>query len=190
MKLLNDSDAWGTIEPQYLWVTDKLLLAKQLGYLCGPAGVKVPVSGNYIVRPCVNYRMMSRGASIQYLNKDEDVIPDGYFWCEVYYGRHLSFDYNYGKQDLAVEGFRDDDRLDRFSKWQKVEDQFELPEILQDIANKNEWLNVEVIGDKVIEAHFRYNDDFSNHSSNVIYPVWKDKFYPSASGDRVGFLLK
>lgn len=190
MELLSDSDAWSTVKPEYLWVTDKLMLAKQLGYLCGPAGVLVPANDYYIVRPCVNYRMMSRGATIQFLDKERDEIPDGYFWCESYYGRHLSFDYSYGKQVLAVEGFRDNQRLDRFCKWQKVEDSFTLPDVLQNIANHNQWLNVEVIGTKVIEAHFRYNDDFANHSSDVIFPVWKDKFYPSASGDRLGFMLK
>lgn len=190
MKQINDYDIWDSVNPKYLWVTDKLILAKMLGYNCGPAGVRVKENGLYIVRPCVNYRMMSRGASIEFLTTDFDNIPDGYFWCEIFNGRHLSFDYNFGKQVLAVEGFRDNERLDRFSKWQKVQDRFVLPEFLQEIANANEWFNVEVIGNKIIEVHFRFNDDFANHSSDVIIPIWKEKFYSSECGDRVGFLLE
>jgi hypothetical protein len=38
-------------------------------------------------------------------------------------------------------------------------------------------------------VHFRYNDDFSNHNATTIIPVWKDEFYHSPSGDRLGFLL-
>ena len=115
---------------------------------------------------------------------------------ETYYeskftGRHLSFDYFRGKQVLAVEGFRNDPlRLDRFSRWTKIEETFKLPKILQDIADRYPWFNVEVIGDKVIEVHFRYNDDFANHDANTIIPIWKDEFYSSSAGDRLGFLLK
>jgi hypothetical protein len=191
MTQVSDVDCWDKIDPEDLWVTDKLILAKRLGYVCGPAGLKVPRAAYYVVRPCVNYRMMSRGATIEYLDCNDDSIPDGYFWCERFKGRHLSFDFNYGVQTLAVEGFRDDsERLDRFSKWTKVDDIFFVPPILQPILKKYEWVNLEVIGDNVIEVHFRYNDDFACHGSKTIIPVWKDKFYHSECGDRVGFILE
>ena len=110
--------------------------------------------------------------------------------CEVFTGRQLSFDYFQGIQTLAVEGFRNDPlRLDRFNKWTKIDETFKLPKILQDIADRYPWFNVEVIGDKVIEVHFRYNDDFANHDANTIIPIWKDEFYVSPAGDRLGFLL-
>lgn len=187
MPQVGDVDVFDSIALEDLWCVDKLILSKKLKYKCGPAGV-VPIPGYYIVRPIVNVKMMAVGARIQYL--DSDSIPDGYFWCEVFTGRHLSFDYNWGKQTLGVEGFRNNEsRLDRFSHWTRVDDVFALPECLQDIANKYEWFNVEVIGNKVIEVHFRYNDDFQNHSANTIVPVWNDEFYPSPARDRLGFML-
>lgn len=187
---MNDKDCWDVVDPADLWVTDKLLLAKRLGYTCAPAGVRVPKTGLYVVRPCVNYRMMSRGASIELLHPEVDSIPDGYFWCEVFKGRHLSFDFHYGEQVLAVEGFRDSpQRLDRFSRWVKVDDLCKVPEPLLDIVNKYEWVNLEVIDSKVIEVHFRYNDDFVGHDANEIIPVWKDEFLSSDCGDRLGFIL-
>jgi hypothetical protein len=134
--------------------------------------------------------MMGRNATIKYLTPLEYDIPDGYFWCEMFKGRHLSFDYHYGQQVLAVEGFRKNERLDRFSRWEKVDDQYELPGILKPIALKYEWLNVETIDNKVIEVHLRYNDDFANHNANVIVPIWKEDFYPSEYGDRIGFILE
>jgi len=191
MKLISDSDTLDKIDPADLWIIDKFILAKRLGYYCGPAGVMPEVSGRYIVRPCVNLRMMSKGACFMHLESGEDVIPDGYFWCEVFQGRHRSFDFHYGKQVLAVEGFRNDpDRLDRFSQWNKIADAFLMPDVLQQIANRYEWFNIETIGDNVIEAHFRYNDDFVNHDSETIVPIWKEQFYSSPAGDRIGFLLK
>ena len=191
-KKMNDIDCWNKVDPADLWVTDKMLLAKRLGYYCGPAGLIPEREDNYIVRPCVNYRMMSRGASVMRLGPGlEDTVPDGYFWCEMFSGRHLSFDFNYGTQVLSVEGFRHDpNRLDRFSKWTKVDELFFVPVCLQSIVHKYEWVNLEVIGDYVIEVHFRYNDDFACHGSSTIIPVWNDEFYPSACGDRVGFILK
>ena len=186
---IGDADVFDSISVEDLWCVDKLILSKKLGYICGPAGILPPCPAQYVVRPIMNLKMMSRGASIQYL--DSDSIPDGYFWCEVFTGRHLSFDYFQGIQTLAVEGFRNDPlRLDRFNKWTKIDETFKLPKILQDIADRYEWFNVEVIGDKVIEVHFRYNDDFANHNASTIIPVWKDEFYASASGDRLGFILE
>ena len=187
---VGDPDVWSYIPTQLLWVCDKLILARTLGYLCGPAGVPVPKPALYVVRPCVNFEMMSKGASLQHLDPDNSNIPTGYFWCEQFAGRHLSFDYRYGQQVLAVEGFRGDSRLDRFSRWLKVGDQFTLPPILQSVADNVEWFNVEVIGDRVIEAHFRYNDDFADPDVEEVIPIWKEEFYPSACGDRVGFIVK
>jgi len=187
---MDDIDVLTFVQPKDLWIYDKFILSKYLGYRCGPAGT-VPDNKDYhIVRPCVNFRMMSRGAEIVVID-DESQVPDGFFWCELFSGRHLTFDYRYGQQVLAAEGFRDDPRrLDRFSRWKKVTDQFQLPPALQEIADRYEWLNVEVIGDNIIEAHLRYNDDFSNHDSEEIVPVWKETFYESRCGDRVGFILK
>lgn len=189
---MNDIDCWNSVDPQDLWVTDKLLLAKRLGYLCGPAGMPPPREDDYIVRPCVNYRMMGRGAQVMRLSPtNHDCVPDGYFWCEKFEGRHLSFDYNNGLQVLAVEGFREDPkRLDRFSRWKKVNDLFFVPTILNPIISLYPWVNLEVIGDNVIEVHFRYNDDFRGHESNEIVTVWRDEFHPSECGDRIGFILK
>jgi hypothetical protein len=192
--LMSDSDVWEFVEVDDLWLSDKLILSKKLGYYCGPAGVAPTKNGVYIVRPCVNYRMMSAGLMRLFINEGQDVIPNGFFWCEMFEGRHLSFDYHWGEQVLAVEGFKEN--LQRFLYWKKANDKFSLPSFLEPIAKKYEWLNIEVIGDKIIEVHLRFNDDFANHEGNIVVPVWRgeeiDKtkeFYSSPCGDRVGFYV-
>ena len=45
---------WQNPNPDTMWVTDKLILASKMGYKCGPAGIDVPESGDYCVRPVVN----------------------------------------------------------------------------------------------------------------------------------------
>lgn len=187
---MDDVDVWAYMDIEHAWLYDKLILSKRLGHSCGPAGVPPLHSGKYIVRPISNYRGMSRGSSIMHLNAGEDVIPDGYFWCEIFTGRHLSFDYRYGTQYLSVEGFKNSDRTDRFVSWKKTNDVFGLPEMLSVIAAKYEWMNIEVIGDKIIEVHLRYNPNFTNHDANEITVVWKENFLADEAGDRLGFLLK
>jgi hypothetical protein len=192
MQQMNDSDVWEFIDADDLWIYDKLILSKKLGYNCGPAGVSPKIPDNYIVRPCVNFRMMGVGASIMHLTPENfSEIPPGFFWCEIFTGPHMSFDYQYGEQVLAVEGFKDNPkRLDRFSRWIKVNAKYTLPPFLENIAKKYEWLNIETIGGRIIEVHLRYNDDFRNHDGNEIIPIWKDEFYPSACEDRIGFIVK
>jgi hypothetical protein len=193
---MDDCDVWKFVHVDDLWLFDKLILAKKLNHDCGPAGVLPTKEGKYIVRPCVNYRMMGRGAKIMHLNTKDDVIPDGHFWCEYFEGRHLSFDYHYGKQVLAVEGFRNSEDLTRFSYWKKTNDTYQLPKFLEEISLKYEWFNIEVIGDKIIEAHLRFNDDFYYHNGNIVIPVWKGEdidnnmnFYLSPCEDRIGFYV-
>lgn len=197
---VNDKDVWNSCPKDYLWIYDKLILARKLCHQAGPAGVAVPNPDWYIVRPITNIRMMSRGASKQWLTPDDtDLIPDGYFWSECFAGRHTSVDFHYGVQTLAVEGFRDDlNRLDRFSRWEKINNVYKFPEVLGELWKLVPWVNVEYVDGKIIEVHLRWNDDFTNHSSDVIYPVWKDtpfpqppntKWYDSPCSDRLGFWI-
>jgi hypothetical protein len=198
---IDDKDVWPHCPVDYLWIYDKLILARKLGYLAAPAGIAVPHPGWYIVRPITNVRMMSRGASREWLTpKDTDLVPDGSFWSECFEGRHTSVDFYYGTQHLAVEGFRHDtNRLDRFSSWQRIQQHYKFPQVLGNLWQLTPWVNVEYVGDKIIEVHLRWNDDFSNHNSDVIYPVWRDdpmpqpintSWHENVSGDRLGFWIE
>lgn len=196
---IDDKDVWAQCPIDYLWIYDKLILSRKMGHLAAPAGIAVPRADWYIVRPITNIRMMSRGAKKLWLTpQDTDSVPDGFFWSECFEGRHTSVDFHYGIQELAVEGFRNSDRLDRFCRWERINDQYQFPSVLGDLWRKTPWINVEYVDHKIIEIHLRWNDDFSNHAADVIYPVWRDEsveqpprtsWYASASGDRVGFWI-
>jgi len=184
-----------------MWIYDKLIVAQHEGITSGPAGVSVPVAGQYIVRPITNIRMMGRGAKKCWLEPgDDELVPDGYFWSEILTGDHISVDYHWGKPVLSVQGFRDNlDRFDRFDRWKKIDYSCALPDWLQALGDTQEWINVEYINDRAIEVHLRYNDDFANHNSNEIVPVWTGEdtttppgwsWYASASQDRLGFWTK
>lgn len=201
MQFISDCDVYESCQPQWLWIYDKLIVARRQGIRAAPAGIPIPTSGEYIIRPITNIYMMGRGAQIKWLEKgDTSSVPDGFFWSEILNGSHVSVDYHWGKQHLTVQGFRNDPkRIDRFSRWCKIELDMPLPAMLYDLKYYQEWINVEYIGNKVIEIHLRYNDDFANHDSDEIVPVWRGdsmitpkgwSWYYSPAGDRLGFWIK
>ena len=194
-----DSEAWLECPDRDRWVFNKLEVARRAGHLCGPKGVPVPAPGKYIVRPIINLLGMGRGAEVVELEMCTMSIPDGYFWCEVFSGRHLSVDYVSTLQGLTVEGFRKpEDPLWRWSKWAKAGDVIPLPDMLNPLLARHTHFNVEYIGGKVIEIHLRHNPDWAGIDSREIIPVFKGDnlsipsgfyFKPNADYHRVGFLL-
>lgn len=187
--ITTDEEAWEACSPEDLWLFDKLIVSRMLGYQCGPAGVPVPQKASYIVRPVTNLSGMGRGAWVEHLEGSTGHLPPGSFWCELFEGRHLSIDYQRGTQCLAVEGFRNSgDPLYRFSHWVKTSDHIPLPTNLSSLK-KFENLNIEFIGGKVIEIHLRQNPDFK-YGNSVAIPVWEDmKFVSAPDYLRRGFLI-
>jgi hypothetical protein len=173
-----DYQAWVTCHLDDLWIFDKLILARKLGYLCGPADVAVPESNNYIVRPCVNLAGMSIGAEIRFLEKGKWDLESGYFWCEAFEGRHLSVDYAIDptsrviEQGETIEGFRNPaNPLWKFDKWIRVKDKLKINFMLTKLKGSYEHINCEFIGGRLIEMHLRHNTEMGDY--NEIIPVWK-----------------
>ena len=172
-----EDDVWRTIDSKYLWAMDKLILARKMGYLCGPVGLKVPKPGWYIVRPSVNMQGMGLGAQKVWIDQSTVHLPAGHFWCEFFTGRHFSVDYAYGLPTLCVEGFKSEDTFMKWDRWSKVDDwsaiEYSLgfPKILDDFIH---WpkVNCEFIGGKLIEVHFRENEDFKDGITEFL-PVWE-----------------
>jgi hypothetical protein len=200
LKHLADYEVWASTDEDDLWIFDKLILSRKLGHVCGPMGVYVPTPGNYVVRPCVNLYGMSRGASIEYIEHDTEHLPDGSFWQEVFSGTHYSVDYENGNQVRCTIGVLEDPAksLSRFKLWKVDEKHITLPSIIQHFVDKYPAVNVEIIGDKVIEVHLRGNPDFEDGAVEII-PVWSDSqketpsgytFVHSPDGDRVGFFKR
>lgn len=172
---LEGNEEWNQIHPHDLWVYNKLILSRILGYKCGPVGTQVPKSDFYIIRPCMNLLGMGRFARIEYIHDNTDHYHPGEFWCELFNGEHISIDYQYQKQKLAVIGTRnEEDPLYKWKKWQKIERDIEFPNILKNLHGNYEWINCEFIGNCLIEVHFRQNPDFRFGNDEAI-PVWNNE---------------
>ena len=169
-----EDTAWTNTDTEDLWIYDKLILSKKMGYVCGPTGVDVPEDGFYIVRPVTNIVGLGIGAYEQCLTVEgwTDHLQPGTFWSEIFEGDHLSIDYEWGQPILNIQGFRYPESFVRWKKWIKVEQTVELPDILKPIANKYQFMNCEYIGGKLIEVHLRKNPDFDFDNVEFI-PVWE-----------------
>jgi hypothetical protein len=173
-KVSDDEDiAWQTTDPEDLWIFDKLILSRYLGYMCGPVGTPVPKEGYYMVRPCVNALGLGLGAQKHYIKDSTNHLTPGHFWCEWFEGDHISVDYDWGKQCLAVQGFKPPGTFTRWDRWKRVDDvKIKMPAFLGSIRVKYSKINCEYIGGKLIEVHLRHNPDFPGNRQEYI-PVWQ-----------------
>ena len=74
--MVEDDDVWFDCHEDDLWIFDKLILSRKLGYVCGPVDADVPKPNHYIVRPCVNPAGMGRGATIEYIDFGRKYFKD------------------------------------------------------------------------------------------------------------------
>jgi len=173
-----EDEVWATLSPKHMWIYDKLILSKKLGYTCGPVGIDVPQPGWYIVRPIMNLIGLGYGAERVWIEKDTDDLSIGYFWCEWFEGRHLSVDYYKKNITLCVEGFKDPEELMYWDAWSKVDDLpaleriLRFPDLLDDIPY--DYINCEFIGNKLIECQLRRNLDFQWNNEDFV-PVWQNE---------------
>lgn len=194
-----EDQVWQTINPDDIWVLDKLILSRKLGYTCGPVGLDVPEAGYYIVRPCVNMLGLGLGAERVWLEKETMHLPVGHFWCEWFTGRHVSIDYYNQIQMLCVEGRKPEDTFTRWNEWVRNDIKISFPQLLVDVSQRHPWINCEYIGGRLIEVHLRRNEDFDGNINHFI-PVWEGetiappegysyRSYPDVHG-RIGAYVK
>ena len=194
---------WQDIAPDNIWVLDKLILSRKLGYVCGPIGTNVPKPNWYIVRPCINALGLGLGAQKVWIEKQTHNLPLGHFWCEWFDGPHYSVDFlpQYGIKILTVRGRKPEDTFVKWTSWVKEENRSEhkIPNLLYPTVLEYHQINLEYIGDKLIEVHLRRNEDFDGSISEFL-PVWEGesteppagytyKHYPDVHG-RIGAFIK
>jgi len=177
----NDAEAWQRY-PDLRWLYDRLQLSLALGYECGPAGTLPPRPGVWFVKPLINLNGMGVGAHpLRYDGGPAFPVRPGSFWMPCFTGRHLSIDLERTASGwriaLAVEcTFRDH----RPFEWRRVRNLPALPDMFSTLAIDVPWINVESIGNHLIELHLRRNHDFDGQpDASSAYPVWDGEPVPS-----------
>ena len=114
---------------------------------------------------------MGRYARSEYLSHSTEHLHPGEFWCEIFKGQHKSIDYRYGVCNLVVDGVKSAETYYKWDRWEVVKEEISLSPVLDEFKDKYEWINIEMIGDKLIEVQFRANPDF-RYSNSVAIPIW------------------
>jgi hypothetical protein len=169
------TEEWNQIHCDDLWIYNKLILSRVLGYNCGPSGVSVPKPDFYVVRPSLNLMGMGRYSRVEHLREHTEHLHPSEFWCEIFKGEHLSVDFHKKECILVVRGIREQNApLYKWSRWEKIDKKVEFPNILNKLVGNYDWINCEFIGNRLIEVHFRRNSDF-RHGNSVAIPIWDEK---------------
>jgi len=174
----NDEDVYLKYPRHRKWF-NKLYVAELFGYKCGPAGVDIPEDGTYVVRPVYNLSGMGVGAEVKdLLAGDFHTVQPGYFWCEYLTGNHYSVDYTFkvnhktgGEwvQTSCYQGFNTRHNLTQFIEWKKSSYIPQLPQDRLKHLSDVQDINVEFIGNSIIEIHLRPSSDpLYDH----LIPVW------------------
>lgn len=136
---------------------NKLFIAEQLGYNCGPIGVPPP-DGRYCLRPMNSVRGLGAGGffdiTVDTANNQFMPILPGYFWCEWFDGEHR---FTHFVNDVAVHSSANPVtngvmRTRGNTKFGTLDHAVALPAFLQ---GKSRYLLVESLDDKIIEVAFR-----------------------------------
>ena len=101
---------------------------------------------------------MGANAAVLYLTpKDTNLIYPGHFWVQYFSGTHYSVDYvkvrGEFKQLVNFIGYNRPEELSRFSRWERTDFQFPLPDSLKELDV--EYLNIEAINQNIFEVHLR-----------------------------------
>ena len=175
--MISDDEAWYAYPHHHIWF-NKLWVSERLGYMCGPSGIPPKKSSHYIVRPIYNLSGMGVGAEFKYIQQDDaSKVPPGYFWQEIFLGKHYSVTYEfvhdirpYWKPISSFEGVRLGTSLWRFQKWTRSDYYPEVPKIFNELSDVKK-INVEFKNNVAIEVHLRGTPD---PDYDECIPIWDD----------------
>lgn len=211
--MIEDFEAWEKYPHHHNWF-NKLFVAEQLKYNCGPCGFAPSQSDYYIVRPIYNLGGMGVGTSLEFIEAgDYRKVPPGYFWCEVLLGKQYSATYQfvhdtnpYWKVLSCWEGEKQPSSFSKFTKWTRSSFAPTVPRIFNVLSDVKR-INVEFKGDSPFEVHLR---DTPDPDYDTLVPVWQGEehtidelksegysFVPSRDDSngflkqaRIGFMVK
>ena len=136
-----------------------------------------------ILRPIINLTGM--GAETYKVNNEEEykkLMKHGYFATPFIDGKHTSHDI-YIERGMAInhtvfEGIKNDKITGCFKYWELLKHN-EIPELndnikklLRKIKKYTGPLNIECIGDTIIEVHLRYGDKELLKKYNILKPIY------------------
>ncbi len=175
---ISDMDAWKHFK-KHNWIYNKINICKTQDIICNPIGI-APQSYPIIIKPIINLFGMGWGSKkINNYDEYKKHISPGYFWMPFFEGKHLSYDFiivnGEVKAHFCFRGYPAKDGM--FDYWETLDNKppnFILSWIDTHLNNDNKYtgcLNMEIIGDKIIECHLRMGDINQFHNHDVIKSI-------------------
>jgi hypothetical protein len=172
-----DSDAW-LWYPEQRWVYDKIAVARSQGLDAAPHGVPPPRFPVFS-KPITNLKGMGIGSRVVRSEAEyEQVLTAGYMWMTLLAGRHVSSDvvvvdgeprwWRHVTGEPAGEGTFDYWTI-HAAREPGIED-YCGAWIGRHLAGYTGVLNIETIGERMIEVHLRMSDQWPDLNG----PGWVD----------------
>ena len=154
--------------PKYKWVYNKLLIAETQGLRCAPHGID-PDHYPVFSKPIYNMRGMGTGSRVlRTLPEYKRALRAGHMWCELLEGDHVSTDV--AVVDGEPKWWRHTTGIPigggMFDYWVVEKDERESlvdycgEWIRTNLAGYTGMINLETIGDRIIECHLRFADQW------------------------------
>ena len=178
--IMNDIEAW-TKYRDYHHIYNKIWIAESQNILCGPMGL-YPEIYPIIFKPIINLFGMSRSFKI-IKDKEEynNNLQDGLFWMDYLSGNHYCIDIILLNGEIkfysCLQSFPYTEGT--FNYHESIPE-YKLPEhiiiwIKKYFKNYTGCVNIELIDNKIIEAHLRLNGDYYLYDDNFTKEL--DKLY-------------
>ena len=159
-----DEVAWEHFHT-HRWVYNRLDIAESQGLPCGLIPVP-PSEFPVVVKPLHNLFGGGLGARVIHTMEEYEAITDpGLFWAPYQFGEHYSIDFILQEGKIVeMFTFRGEKlQFGSFDYWELIQDDDDLLELLEPWVEEFMYpytgcLNVEVIGDYIIEAQLRMGD--------------------------------
>lgn len=169
--ITNDIDAWKKYK-NYHHIYNKIWIVESQDLNCGPMGC-LPNKYPIIFKPIINLYGMSRGFKI--INNEQEYfknLKDGLFWMDYLSGNHYCIDLILLNGEIkfisCLQSFPYTEGT--FSYHESIIN-YQLPGnisnwIIKYFEGYTGCLNIELIDNKIIEAHLRLNGDFYLYDDN------------------------
>jgi hypothetical protein len=148
-----DKDVYHQIPQDMKQWMNKLRLAEELGYSCGPCGTDAPI-GEYCVRPIMNMYGQGEGGYYKHIVTDvnDARVPNqaGYFWVTWFTGKSKFTEYINDVPLVSHEASVDQSGDER--SWAETTNHIVIPAFLQGLSR---YMMIEAHDDKLIEVSFR-----------------------------------
>ncbi len=163
----DDPDSWNWY-PDHRWIYDKLRIAQSQGLACGPHGVQ-PETFPVFSKPMTNLKGMGIGSRVIRSAAELDhFYAPGHLWMPLLTGVHVSTDCSVEDGRITwsrqATGKTWDDGM--FEYWtihaegDPLVDQMLGAWVDGHMRGYTGMMNFETIGDKIIEAHLRFADQW------------------------------